>query len=108
MYKISTWNVERPRPNTKKTELVLKKIIEEDSDIIVLTETSNAVDLTSTYPFSISTQSYERTPTEQWVTIWSKWKIIEQLETIDNKRTVCGIVETPFGKLIFYMTGRRI
>lgn len=104
MYKISTWNIERPRPKTKKTGLVLKKIIEEDSDIIVLTETSNAVELSSTYPYSISTKSYDRTPDEQWVTIWSKWKIIEQLETIDNKRTVCGIVETPFGKIILYGT----
>ncbi len=104
MYKISTWNIERPKPNTKKTGLAIKKILEEDSDIIILTETSNAVDLSSVYPYSISTESYEHTPTEQWVTIWSKWQIIAQLKTIDNKRTVCGIVETPFGKVILYGT----
>ena len=104
MYKISTWNLERPSPNSKKTGLAIKKILEENSDIIVLTETSNAVDLKSVYPFSISTESYERTPSEQWVTIWSKWKIIEQLKTIDNKRTVCGIVEAPFGRIILYGT----
>lgn len=104
MYKISTWNLERPRPNSKKTGLAIQKILEENSDIIVLTETSKAVDLSSVYPYSISTESYERTPTEQWVTIWSKWKITEQLETIDNKRTVAGIVETPFGKVILYGT----
>lgn len=104
MYKISTWNIERPSPNTKKTGIVIEKILEEDSDIIILTETSNAVDLSSVYPYLISTESYERTPTEQWVTIWSKWQIIEQLKTIDNKRTVCGIVKTPFGKVIIYGT----
>jgi endonuclease/exonuclease/phosphatase family metal-dependent hydrolase len=104
MYKISTWNIERPSPNTKKTGLAIKKILEVDSDIIILTETSNAVDLSSVYPYSISTESYKRTPTEQWVTIWSKWQIIEQLKTIDNKRTVCGIIETPFGKVILYGT----
>ena len=74
MYKISNWNIDRPSPNSKKTKLVICKIIEEDSDIIVLTETSNAIDLSDKYPFSISTLSYERTPTEQWVTIWSKWR----------------------------------
>lgn len=104
MYKISTWNIERPRPNTKKTGLAIEKILEENSDIIVLTETSSAVDLSSIYPYSISTESHERTPTEQWVTIWSKWRIIGQLKTIDNRRTVCGIVETPFGKIILYGT----
>ena len=104
MYKISTWNLERPRPNTKKTGLAIKKILEENSDIIVLTETSNAVDLSTVYPYSLSTESFERTSNEQWVTIWSKWQIIKPLKTIDNKRTVCGIVETPFGKIILYGT----
>ena len=104
MYKISTWNLERPKPNTKKTGLAIKKILEEDSDIIILTETSNAVDLSLVYPYSIRTESYDRTPNEQWVTIWSKWKIIQELKTIDNKRTVCGIIETPFGKVIIYGT----
>ena len=53
MYKISTWNLERAKPNTKKTGLVITKILEEDSDIIILTETSKAVDLSSVYPYSI-------------------------------------------------------
>ena len=104
LYKISTWNLERPKPKTKKTALAIEKIVKENSDIIVLTETSNAVDLSLIYPYSISTKSYERTPTEQWVTIWSKWKITKQLKTIDDKRTVCGIVEMPFGNIILYGT----
>jgi exonuclease III len=104
MYKISTWNIDRPNATTKKTGLVIEKIREVNSDILVLTETSSAVDLSSIYPYSISTEPYERTPTEQWVTIWSKWPIREQLKTVDNKRTVCGIVETPFGKIILYGT----
>ncbi|HUH74179.1 MAG TPA: endonuclease/exonuclease/phosphatase family protein [Chitinophagales bacterium] len=104
MYKISTWNLERPKSNTKKTKLAINKILEEDSDIIVLTETSNAVNLSSNYPYSLSTESYDRTPTEQWVTIWSKWPIIRQLRTIDSKRTICGIIESAFGNIILYGT----
>ena len=104
MYKISNWNIDRPSPNSKKTKLVICKIIEEDSDIIVLTETSNAIDLSDKYPFSISTLSYERTPTEQWVTIWSKWEILEQLSTFDNYRTVSGIIKSPFGNFTLFGT----
>jgi|SRR5690554_302604 len=104
MFKISTWNLERPKPNSKKTKLAIDKIIEEDSDVIILTETSNAVDLSCIYPFSISTKAYERTPDEQWVRIWSKWKIIQELKTIDDKRTVAGVIESPFGNIILYGT----
>lgn len=104
MFKISTWNLERPKINTKKTLLAIDKILEENSDVIVLTETSNAVNLSYTYPFSIRTESFDHAPTEQWVTIWSKWPIITSLKTIDNKRTVCGIIESPFGRFILYGT----
>ena len=104
MFKISTWNIERPRLGTRKRKLVFNKILEEKSDIIVLTETSNAIDLSDVYPFSISTLSFERTPAEQWVTIWSKWEILEQIPTFDNYRTVSGILKTPFGEFIMFGT----
>ncbi len=104
MYKISTWNLERPKYKTKKTTLAIEKIIEENSDIIIVTETSKAADLSLIYPYSISTKPYDRTPTEHWVTIWSKWKITKQLKTIDDNRTVCGIVEMPFGSIVLYGT----
>ena len=105
MYKISTWNIDRPSPKTKKTGLVIEKILEVNSDIIVLTETSSAVDLSSIYPYTISTEPYERTPTEQWVTIWSKWQIIEQLKTVDNKRTVLGVSRKGFVRSIRQLAG---
>jgi exonuclease III len=104
MYRIANWNIERPKSKTNKTKLVLEKIKEIDADIIVLTETSNAVDLNNIYPFQIATKSYERTPDEQWVTIWSKWEISKQIETFDNFRTVSGIVNSPFGKILVFGT----
>lgn len=51
LYKISTWNLDRPKSNTDKTKLVLEKIKETNSDILVLTETSNAIDLSSDFEF---------------------------------------------------------
>ena len=102
--KISNWNIERPKKGTKKTKLVLQKILEIDSDIIVLTETSTAINLKNQYPYSISTQSFERTPDEQWVTIWSKYPIVEQIETFESKRTVCANIKTRNENIIIYGT----
>lgn len=104
IFKISNWNVERPKKNTYKTNLVISKILELNTDIIVLTETSNAVNLSDSFPYSTSTLSYDRTPDEQWVTIWSKWEIVEEIKTFDNFRTVCAKIKTPFGKVIVYGT----
>lgn len=103
-YKIANWNLERPKQNSAKTRLAIEKIHEISADIIVLTETSNAVDLSSSYPYKVSTESFERTPDEQWVTIWSKWKIVKQIPTFDNNRTVSCIVDSPFGKVIVFGT----
>lgn len=104
MYKIANWNLERPKLKTEKTKLATEKIKEINADIIVLTETSKAVDLSELYPFQISTLSYERTPDEKWVTIWSKWEIIKQIETFDNYRTVSGIIKSPFGNISIFGT----
>lgn len=104
VYKISNWNVERPKFNTAKTHLVVSKILELNTDIIVLTETSHAVNLSAYFPYSISTLSYDRTPDEQWVTIWSKWEIVEEIKTFDSYRTVCAKIKSPFGEIIIYGT----
>ena len=48
-YRIANWNVERPKSGTKKTNLVLDKINEINADILVLTETSKAINLESDY-----------------------------------------------------------
>lgn len=104
MYKIANWNLERPKSKTEKTKLAIEKIQEVNADIIVLTETSKSVDLSEIYPFQISTLSYERTPNEHWVTIWSKWEVVKQIETFDNFRTVSGIIKAPFGNISVFGT----
>lgn len=102
-YRIANWNLERPREYTKKTKLVLDQINKIDADIFVLTETSNAIDLSSKYQ-SIKSVSYDRYPNEQWISIWTKWKIEKQIKTFDNKRTTCILIKAPFGSLIIYGT----
>lgn len=102
--RIANWNIERPLTVNKKTTLVLNKIIEINADVIVLTESSNAIDLTNIYPFSQSTLSYPRTPNEHWVSIWSKYPITNKINTFDEYRTTSCIIETPFPKIIIYGT----
>jgi hypothetical protein len=102
--KIANWNIERPKLNTTKTKLVLNKINEINADIFVLTETSNAINLSNIFPYYVSTDSYSRTPDEQWVTIWSKYPIIQKFITNDNYRTVSAKISTPIGNTIIYGT----
>ncbi len=70
----------------------------------MLTETSNAVDLSDFYPYKVSTIPFERTPDEQWVTIWSKWNIVKEISTFDNYRTVSCVIESPFGNITIFGT----
>lgn len=102
--KVANWNVERPKPNTSKTNLVLKKIIEVDADIFILTETSDAIDLSGIFPYQVSTTSYPRTPNEQWVSVWSKFPITQQYKTIDSNRTVSARITSSIGCILVYGT----
>lgn len=102
-HRIAIWNIERPKNTSSKTKLVLDQIKTIDEDIIVLTETSNAVQLEPYYN-AIKSVPFERNPEEQWVTIWSKWKILDEVKTFDNQRTACALIETPFGKILIYGT----
>ncbi|MFN8237247.1 MAG: hypothetical protein U0T77_03680 [Chitinophagales bacterium] len=102
--KIANWNVERPKPITSKTNLVLKKIVDVDADIFILTETSSAIDLSDIFPYQATTTSYQRTPKEQWVSVWSKYPIIQQYKTIDSNRTVSVGITTSIGNIVVYGT----
>lgn len=102
-FRIANWNLERPKHGSKKTELALEKINSIDADILILTETSDAINLEPKY-MSVVSDSFARTPNEQWITIWSKWYVKEQIDTFDPKRTTCALIDSPFGDLIVYGT----
>lgn len=102
MYRIANWNIERPKSNTQKTRLVLEKIYSLNAAILVLTETSNAVNIAG-YASVLSTP-FIRNPDENWVAIWSRWNIIEQIDTFDKNRTACALINAPFGRIIIYGT----
>jgi len=102
-YRIANWNLERPKNGTKKTKLALEQIEKINADILLLTETSDAINLEPIYN-SVKSIPFDRNPNEQWITIWSKWKIKNKIETFDNKRTTCALIKSPFGNLIIYGT----
>ena len=104
MYKIATWNVERPKKGTQKTALTIAKIEEFNADVLVLTENATSISLTELYPFSVHSLAYERTPEEHWVSIFSKWQITEQIQTFDNYRTACAVIKAPFRDITVFGT----
>ena len=104
MYKIATWNVERPKKGTEKTSLAITKIKEVNADILVLTENATSISLTELYSFSVHSLAYERTPEEHWVSIFSKWQITQQIKTFDNYRTACAVIKAPFGDIAVFGT----
>jgi len=103
MYRIANWNIERPKSGTKKTRSVINQLNAISADVIVLTETSKAVDLGESY-HTITSTPFTRWPDENWVAIWSKWEILSQINTFDANRTACALINAPFGQLIIYGT----
>jgi len=108
--KIISWNIERPKIDKKlyKNKFIYEKLISLNPDILFLTETSSIIDLGNNY-FSIKT---ENLPTnhdsqkyeigENRVTIFSKYKFENSIETYDKFTAVCGTIQTEFGELILY------
>jgi exonuclease III len=73
--KIATWNVARHRKGSEKTNAILKLLLEQDADILVLTETINSIDLGTQYKSFYSSRPIERyfRDDERRVAIYSKY-----------------------------------
>ena len=105
--KILTWNLERP---TSKTPQILDVLAQYDADILVLTETDQKVNLGPMYQL-VGTkplvEGYDGIPyrkSENRVSIWSKFEIVEKLVTYDAHTSVCCSIKTRMGSLIVYGT----
>lgn len=99
-YRIATWNLDRPRTTSKATRII-KKLEDISADIIILTETSELIDLQPGYN-AVKSREFELYKDQPWITIWSRWPIIEKIETFNQYRTACCLVKLPFGPLIVY------
>jgi hypothetical protein len=106
--KIATWNLERLK-YSKETAKIISILEDLNADILVLTEYDERVNLTN-YPFQIATKSLaELQPgyyksSEKRVKIYSKFEIINQLETYDEYTSCCAEIKTEKGNLLVYGT----
>lgn len=105
IFRIATWNLERPRQNGwTKNQRRLDKIREIDADVWVLTETNSAISLQDQYQSVASCASEYHKAGENLTTIWSRCKILRRLPTFDPTCAVCAEIDSPFGAMIVYGT----
>ncbi|WP_051205598.1 endonuclease/exonuclease/phosphatase family protein [Salinimicrobium xinjiangense] len=53
---------------------------------------------------AVRSREFEQYKDQPWITIWSRWKILEEIVTFNSFRTACCLVEAPFGTVIIYGT----
>ncbi len=106
--KIATWNVERLQKH--RINEVKSILLEIDADILVLTETGSALDLSAYYnhikskelPAFLDNVLYKTG--ENRTTIWTKFSFKNPISTFDEYTSVCTEIETPSGTLKLYGT----
>lgn len=104
---IATWNLECLK-HKKNLYLILEEINKLNPDILILTEYDEQVELD--YPYQLATEfiaeeigvTYK--PTERRVKLFSRYEIIQQIETFNKNTSLCVELKTPKGDLIVYGT----
>lgn len=101
--RIGTWNVEYAPEN--RLDVLRRVMMVHGADIWVLTETHDALVPSGAVHAAHSEQRPRQRGGSRWVSIWSRYPIVEQLECADARRTVCAVIETPGDRrLIVYGT----
>ena len=101
--KIATWNLDHASNSSRPIAAQMEQIKNIKADIVVLTETTDKVNL-SELGYACVTPHKNEEYGKYWSTIWSKWPIIHQIDCYDNETAVCARIETPSGDLIVYGT----
>ena len=105
--KIATWNVERLKKKKYLRE-ILSEIEKINANVLILTETDSQI-LPENYPYKIETKPLVLVNplaknTENRVSIFSKFPIVETFGTYDEFTSCLAEIETPFGTLFVYGT----
>ena len=104
--KIATWNIARNRKGSDKMNAIIDILLEQDADILVLTETVNSIDLGAQYKSfhtTKPTESYFRSD-ERRVGIYSKYDFYEEIDTFRSDTSICVNLDTPLGPIAVYGT----
>ncbi len=106
--KIANWNVERLKHKTKLAEII-KILTDVNADILVLTETDQQINLPN-YEYCISTPKLTEiqpgyySETENRISIYTNYEVLNQYETYDKYTSLCIELKTEFGNLKIYGT----
>lgn len=100
--KISTWNLKRPIVlDQPRVELLRQTIEGVGADIWVFTETNSEVGPQGEFHKVCSEQiGYLHKRKECRTAIWSKFPIVNKIETYDPKTAVCVEIESPLGPML--------
>lgn len=101
--RIGTWNVEYAK-GAEKNARRLRRILEMDCDVWVLTETHDELDLGSEYTAISTTPRLTKREGSKWTTIWSRLPVVKTLAVEDSNRTVAALLESPVGPLLVFGT----
>lgn len=100
--RLATWNVEYA-DGTAKNAARLARILSENADIWVLTETHDDLSLLPTHGSVTTIQRPTGRRGGRWTAIWSRWALLG-IPVNDPIRTVAALVTTPAGPLLVYGT----
>ena len=100
--RIATWNLDHASNSSRPVDLQIARVREFNADIVILTETCDAVDL-SRYGYH-SAQTEKNDYGKYCSVISSKFPFRKSYLTHDPATAVCREVETPLGPLIIYGT----
>lgn len=105
MMKIATWNIARPHGRTKRLMPIVKQIKAIDADILVLTETMNDLPVEGyKSEHSLAPEEDYFKPNEVRVSIYSRYPLIKQINSWNERSSLCWTVMTPLGELAVYGT----
>jgi endonuclease/exonuclease/phosphatase family metal-dependent hydrolase len=103
--RVGTWNVQYGRGsdlNDRRRRVMQSR----DADVWVLTETHDELDLSATHYPVRSPSRFRRDQASRWVTIWTRFPVLQALPTADPSRCVAVRLDggSAAGDVIIYGT----
>jgi exonuclease III len=104
--RIVNWNVERPALKSSKNAARVRYLLGLNPDVVVLTETSQAVDLGPAFS-GFFTEPSPRKPREgeAVAAIWirkDKFRFVQTIDTTDPREAVCVDLDSVWGPFLIY------
>jgi endonuclease/exonuclease/phosphatase family metal-dependent hydrolase len=106
MIRIGTWNIDTA--SADKNSIRRSVLQGHEADIWVLTETHDELSPGDEFSAVHSDQAdvavapRKLREGNRWVSIWSRYPIIRQIEVKDRQRTVAALIDTPASRLLVY------